>query len=132
VAGISEKGRVVQPSNQASSSSSANNKSGEYATFSIEKAPAERPAGTTWVFDNSSQEIKPGEKEPQGGDDFFEEFEKKTGGENFVKGGDGNTPKAEEGEREKKAEAASSPDDNNNDFMDKWEQLGGENGKKYS
>ncbi len=55
-------------------------------TFTGEEASKDRPAGTTWVFDDGSQVVRSsagGEEDNDGKDDFFTEFENSTGGENF-------------------------------------------------
>ncbi|GMH52926.1 hypothetical protein TrST_g3864 [Triparma strigata] len=89
----------------------------------------DRPAGTTWVFsDGTSQVVKQGGG--GGGDDdedFFDKFEKSTGGENFDKDR-GNEPEKvkDEKEPEKDPEKVKDEKDDNLDFMDEFEKIGTE------
>jgi len=134
VDGICEKGRELRTDEKGGGGDNGED-SEQYVTFSIEKGVNDRPAGTTWVFGDGSQEIRKGGKaegdDGKDGKDFFEEFEKKTGGENFVKGG-------AEKEASKEEEVVVVPEavvekEENDSFMDDFEKLtSGENAKKYS
>lgn len=92
----------------------------------------DRPAGTTWVFPDGSQVLASSSDNGNVADqneDFFDEFERETGGENF------SSAKAEE-EREDAAKAEAEEQrrkekEENNDLMDAFENAtGGENFRK--
>uniref|UniRef100_A0A7S2A7P5 Protein kinase domain-containing protein n=1 Tax=Trieres chinensis TaxID=1514140 RepID=A0A7S2A7P5_TRICV len=85
-----------------------------------EEGGGERPAGTTWVFSDGSQVLASSQTgvgvNDGGRDDFFDEFERQTQGENFSRK---NVSPKKENVKE---------DDGMDDFFDEFEKTtGGEN-----
>lgn len=99
------------------------------------KTHKDRPAGTSWILPGGSQIEASSAKEVDTGDDFFDQFEQQTGGENFIResASVAASDRKDEGavvnadNKTKKEE----DDDDMNDFFDEFENAtGGENFKR--
>jgi len=99
------------------------------------KTHKDRPAGTSWILPGASQIEASSAEEVDTGDDFFDQFEQQTGGENFIResASVAASDRKDEGavvnadNKTKKEE----DDDDMNDFFDEFENAtGGENFKR--
>ena len=90
----------------------------------------DRPAGTSWILPGGSQ-VASSTVLDTGTDDFFDQFEKETAGENFTRDeGRGSSIDETEVENTKPSEEKEDEDDMN-DFFDQFEkETGGENFKR--
>jgi len=90
----------------------------------------DRPAGTSWILPGGSQ-VASSTVLDTGTDDFFDQFEKETAGENFTRDeGRGSSIDETEVENTKQSEEKEDEDDMN-DFFDQFEkETGGENFKR--
>mmetsp|Transcript_7744 Transcript_7744/g.15838 ORF Transcript_7744/g.15838 Transcript_7744/m.15838 type:complete len:536 (-) Transcript_7744:53-1660(-) len=110
---------------------SSGNLPGEVPIQIISSTEKDRPAGTSWIFPGGSQVLA---STVTGGDadegDFFDQFEKQTGGENFVRENarQKNSESIAEENNEIDATGQDEDDDDINDFFDEFEKTtGGEN-----
>ncbi len=89
----------------------------------------DRPAGTSWILPGGSQIQALSAKGEDNGQDFFDEFEQQTGGENFNRESTGT--KRDVDVTDKKTKHVEEDDDDMNDFFDEFENAtGGENFKR--
>ena len=107
------------------------------------KTHKDRPAGTSWILPGGSQvEASTAKSKEEDGQDFFDQFEQQTGGENFNRESSTNnatssntavdaTNKEEKEEEGKDNHDDDDDDDDINDFFDEFENAtGGENFKR--
>ena len=105
------------------------------------KTHKDRPAGTSWILPGGSQvEASTAKSKEEDGQDFFDQFEQQTGGENFNRESSANATSSdtavdaankEEEEKEVKDNHDDDDDDDINDFFDEFENAtGGENFKR--
>ena len=105
------------------------------------KTHKDRPAGTSWILPGGSQIIDAATAKEEDGQDFFDQFEQQTGGENFNRGEESGTSagaaitssdKQDVGAANNKVkDEEEDEDDDMNDFFDEFENVtGGENFKR--
>lgn len=104
------------------------------------KTHKDRPAGTSWILPGGSQIEASSAKEVDNWQDFFDQFEQQTGGENFIR--ESTTSAATSSDKQDKDVAVNADtktkqeeedddDDDMNDFFDEFENAtGGENFKR--
>lgn len=114
--------------------SSSENLPGASPISIVLNAQKDRPAGTSWILPGGSQIQASSAKGEDNGQDFFDQFEQQTGGENFTRESSSSTSdkRDEDATDSKNKEVEEDEDDDDmNDFFDEFENAtGGENFKR--
>lgn len=94
------------------------------------KTHKDRPAGTSWILPEGSQ-IEASSAKEEDGQDFFDQFEQQTGGENFNRESASATSDKQDEEVAVNEGNKEEEEDDMNDFFDEFENAtGGENFKR--